>query len=241
MNENLLLDKTVAIIGGTSGIGRGAAEAAAAAGARVSIAGRDQAKAERVAREIGSNVVGYAVDVIETHSIAAFISKHERVDHLFFTAAGGKFGAFANQTISEAKSDFEGHFWGSYAAAQAALPLMPEQGSITFLSGGYTVRPQPGRTMVAVAQSAVEGLMRALAVELAPIRVNVISPGLIDTPLWGGMDDASRNEFFNTEAQRLPARRIGQPSDVGEAFLYLATQGYTTGTVLSLNGGWTLV
>ncbi|MEM9160763.1 MAG: SDR family oxidoreductase, partial [Verrucomicrobiota bacterium] len=188
-----------------------------------------------------SNVVGHTVDAADIDSVVAFVSKHERVDHLFFTAASGELGTFENQTISEAKLYFERYFWGSYAAARTALPLMPEQGSITFLSGGYAVRPQAGRTMVAVAQSAIEGLMRALAVELAPIRVNVISPGLIDTPLWGGMDEATRNELFNTEAQRLPARRIGQPSDVGQAFLYLATQGYTTGTVLSLNGGWNLV
>ena len=229
------------IIGGTSGIGRGAAEAAAAAGARVSIAGRDEAKAQRVAQDIGPNVVGHAVDAAQTASVEALVNRHQRVDHLFFTAANGPLGPFAEQSLEEAKHYLDGHFWGSYVAARAVLPLMPPEGSITFLSGGYTLRPQPGRTMIGVAQAAIEGLMRTLAVELAPIRVNVLAPGLIETPLWDGMDAQLRRDFFAAEAQHLPARRIGQPFDVGEAFIYLATQGYTTGTVLSLNGGWALV
>ena len=241
MNISLLQDQTVIIIGGTSGIGRGAAEAAAAAGARVSIAGRDEAKAQRVAQEIGLNVVGYAVDATQSASIEALINRHQRVDHIFFTAANGPLSPFAEQSLEEAKHYLDGHFWGSYVAARAALPLMPPDGTITFLSGGYTLRPQPGRTMIAVAQAAIEGLMRTLAVELAPIRVNVLSPGIIETPLWSGMDEKARRDFFAAEAQRLPARRIGQPSDIGEAFTYLATQGYTTGTVLSINGGWALV
>ena len=238
---NQLADKRVVIIGGSSGIGLGAARAAIAAGATVTIAGSNAQKADAVAAELGPTATGAQVDVRDARSIQTLFDGLGGLDHLFFTAAPGKTGAFLELPLDDARRYLDGHFWGSYIAAKSAAPRLRSGGSITFLSGGYNRRPHPGTAMVCASQSAIEGLARALAVELSPTRVNVIVPGVIDTPLWNVMSEKDKQSFFSTQAVALPAKRVGTPQDIGNAFVFLASETFITGSMLEVNGGFFLV
>ncbi len=109
----------------------------------------------------------------------------------------------------------ESKFWGAYRIARAAR--ITERGSLTLISGTFSERPSATSVLQGAINAALEGLARGLALELSPIRVNTVSPGLIDTPIWSGMDDAARKAWFARVAESLPAKTAGQPSDVANA------------------------
>ncbi|GAB4460088.1 MAG: SDR family oxidoreductase [Armatimonadaceae bacterium] len=224
------------IIGGSSGMGLGAARAAAAQGASVILGGHSPEKVEAAAAEIGDGATGYVVDVTQEDAIREFFDRMEHLDHLMVTAAPGSTGKFREQSPQDARSYMEGKFWTAYICAWYAAPKMPPTGSMVFISGGFSRRPKPGTAVVAASQSATEALARALSVELAPIRANTILPGTVDTDLWDYMEDDERQQFLK-EAAQIPAGRVGTPVDIGHAAVFLMTNGFITGTVLELDGG----
>jgi NAD(P)-dependent dehydrogenase (short-subunit alcohol dehydrogenase family) len=130
---------------------------------------------------------------------------------------------------------------GPWLVAKHAAPGLAADGSITFTSGIAAYRPGPGGTMIASANGALEALARALALELAPIRVNVVSPGWIDTPIWDTLAGTGKAERLAGMAARLPVGRIGQPVDVANAFMALIRNGFVTGTTVHVDGGHRLV
>jgi NAD(P)-dependent dehydrogenase (short-subunit alcohol dehydrogenase family) len=134
----------------------------------------------------------------------------------------------------------DGKYWSTYRVTYHAIPCMPEDGSVTFLSGGLAIKPSPGTTVVSSAFAAVETLAKALAVELSPRRFNTIRPGTIATDLWSFKSDDEREQFYQQAAEAVPAKRIGQPIDIGHAVVFLMTNSFVTGTVLEVNGGWSL-
>lgn len=158
---------------------------------------------------------------------------------LLLLVRSGSRGEFLKQSINDARKYMDGKFWGSYTCAYYAAAKI-SQGSITFLSGGLSRRPEIGSSMVTASQAAVEGLAKALAVELAPIRVNTIIPGAIDTEMWDFLSEEER-EKFRQQAAEVPARRIGQAEDVGKAAVFLMTNSFITGTVIEVNGGQFLI
>jgi NAD(P)-dependent dehydrogenase (short-subunit alcohol dehydrogenase family) len=135
----------------------------------------------------------------------------------------------------------DGKFFGSWACARYAAPVLAAGGSITFLSGGLAVRPEAGTTMITAAFAAVEALGRALAVELAPTRVNTIRPGFIDSPMWNFLGESEREEMREERRASLPVRRVGEVEDIGQAAVFLMTSPYVTGAVLEVNGGQLLI
>jgi NAD(P)-dependent dehydrogenase (short-subunit alcohol dehydrogenase family) len=126
---------------------------------------------------------------------------------------------------------------GNILLSRAALPYLNNESSITLTSGVYGVRPPKGATTLAAINSATEGLVRGLSIDLAPIRVNIVSPGIVDTPIYARMPDDQRQELFNGIAQQLPVGRIAQPQDIAESYVYLAKNGFTTGTAVLIDGG----
>jgi NAD(P)-dependent dehydrogenase (short-subunit alcohol dehydrogenase family) len=137
---------------------------------------------------------------------------------------------------------FDSKFWGPYQAAKAALPYLKSTGSITFYSGAYSQMPKtPGASVAASINSAVEGLSRALAVELAPIRVNTITPGVVDTELFVnmGMDKIQCESFFKEVTASQAIKRPAQPEEIAIAALYLMTNTYSTANTLFVDGGLT--
>lgn len=230
--------QTVVIVGGSSGMGLGAAQVAAKAGASVIIASHSQEKMDAAISKI-DGIKGIQVDILNEQSIQQLFEQVGQLNHLFVTAAPGSRGEFLKQSINDARKYMDGKFWGSYTCAYYAAAKI-SQGSITFLSGGLSRRPEIGSSMVTASQAAVEGLAKALAVELAPIRVNTIMPGAIDTEMWDFLSEEER-EKFRQQAAEVPAGRIGQAEDIGKAAVFLMTNSFITGTLIEVNGGQFLI
>lgn len=240
---NSLSGKTVVVVGGSSGMGLGAAQVAATSGADVVITSHSADKLDQALATIHPSegtTKAEIIDVLDEDSIQACFERIGVFDHLFITASPGATGNFLEQSVEEAKSYMEGKYWSTYRVTYHAIPRMPEDGSVTFLSGGLAIKPSQGTTVVSSAFAAVETLAKALAVELSPRRFNTIRPGTIKTDLWSYMSEDERQEFYRKEAERVPAQRLGQPTDIGYAAVFLMSNPFVTGTVLEINGGWHL-
>lgn len=236
-----LKGKRVVILGGTSGIGLATAKAFLDQSAQVIIASRSVSKLNEAKQALGGNVEGIEIDFRSEEKAAEFFTRVGKFDHLAVTAGEGAMGHFSELPVASAKEAFDSKFWGQYITVRSALPYLNNESSITLTSGVYGVRPPQGATTLAAINSAIEGLVRGLSVDLAPIRVNVVSPGIVDTPLYAGMPDDQRQALFNDIAQQLPVGRIAKPDDIAETYVYLAKNGFTTGTAVLIDGGARLV
>jgi NAD(P)-dependent dehydrogenase (short-subunit alcohol dehydrogenase family) len=230
-----LEDKRVLVVGGSSGIGLATARAAANAGAAVTIAARSETRLAAAVAAIGHRATGRRLDAGDDASVDAFFADGDEWDHVVATAGKGGRGRLAEVAMPDALAAMNGKFWAYYRIARAAR--IAPSGSLTFISGTLGHKPAPGAALVSAINAAIEGLTRGLAIDLSPVRVNAISPGVIDTPLWDRLSETERKALFDRAAATLPARRIGQPEDVAQAILFLMTNPFATGTVLHLEGG----
>lgn len=229
-----LSGQTLCVVGGTAGIGLALARLAVAQGALVTIAGRTLAKADRVAAEIGPEVGAGALDILDERSIDTFFAQLGPVDHLAVTAAQVRGGPFRDGDLAHARASFEGKFWAQYLCARRA----EVRRSILLCSGILSRRPWPGTAALAAVNGAVEALGRALAVELAPVRVNVLSPGFVrGTEAYDAMPAEAREGMFAGAAAKLPAGIVGDPDSVAGPALALIASPYATGVVLDVDGG----
>jgi NAD(P)-dependent dehydrogenase (short-subunit alcohol dehydrogenase family) len=140
----------------------------------------------------------------------------------------------------QARADFDSKFWGQYYAAKYGAPKMRPSGSIIFFAGIWSQRPAGGYSAIAAINSAIEGLGRALAGELAPIRVNIVSPGLLDTPIYAGLPEAQRTTMFAAFAAAVPVKRVGRPEDIAQTVFYLMSNSFTSGSTFYVDAGYTL-
>jgi NAD(P)-dependent dehydrogenase (short-subunit alcohol dehydrogenase family) len=235
--------KRVVIIGGSSGIGLETARLALAEGALVTIAGRSEERLRRASESFSpgrERVRCVVADLSEESSIRSLFAGESRVDHVFVPAGelrpGG--GDLLTCELHGLRSILEVRILGVTHVVRQARPKM-EGGSITLMSGLYSTRPAAGGGMAAAAVAAVEGMTRGLALDLAPIRVNAVAPGLIDTPLWDSF--GAQREAILARGAKLPVGRIGRPDEVAAAVIFLMTNGFVTGTVLPIDGGGGLV
>ena len=229
-----LNSKRVLVIGGSSGIGMAVAAAALAEGAAVTIAGRTE---ERLAQASGTlgNVRAVQLDTAAADGLAAFFETEEAFDHILVSAAQTPTGPVRRLGVADARAAMDSKFWGAYAVARVAK--IADGGSLTFVSGFLAERPSASSVLQGAINAALEALARGLALELAPVRVNTISPGLIDTPLWSKMDEEARKALFAKVGASLPAGRVGVPEDIANAAIYLMTTGFATGSVVRVDGG----
>src|SRR3984957_11526444 len=240
----MLLDgKRVVIIGGSSGIGLETARQALAQGALVPIAGRSEERLRRATESISprdDRLRSTVADLSDESSIRSLFATEARVDHVFVPAGELRPGGAdaLKCDIDGLRSILEVRLLGVAHVVRQAKPKM-EGGSITLMSGLYSTRPAAGGAMAAAAVAGVEGATRALALDLAPIRVNAVAPGLIETPLWDAF--GAHREAFVARAAKLPVGRIGRPEEVAAAVIFLMTNGFVTGTVLPIDGGGGLV
>ncbi|WKE65626.1 SDR family oxidoreductase [Gallaecimonas kandeliae] len=231
----------VVIVGGSSGLGLAAAAAAKARGAEVTLVGRTPAKLDVAATRIGGARTAVA-DIADRNSVEAVFGNLARVDHLVITAGGLQLGRLAESDPDWLLEEVQQRIAGPLYAIKAALPLMPPTGSIVLTGGQFSDRPPGnGESVIAAAVRGVEALARSLALELRPIRVNVIAPGLIDTPLFDVFGPEGRASVFRETAQKLPVGRTGRPEEVGEGIAFLLGNGYMNGEVLHIDGGGRLV
>lgn len=230
-----LANQRVLVVGGSSGIGLAVAEQAAAAGAAVTIASRSADKLAEAASRIGQGVRTAAIDTADEAGIDAFFAANEAWDHIVISAAQTPSGPVRKLSLDDAKRAMESKFWGAYRIARAAK--LAERGSLTFISGFLSERPSASSVLQGAINAALESLARGLALELSPARVNTVSPGLIDTPLWSKMDETNRNAMFERVAGSLPAKTVGKPSDIANAVLFLMTTPFATGSTVRVDGG----
>lgn len=236
MSASPLAGKTVVVVGGSSGLGLAVAGAALHEGAGVVVA---SSSAERVARAVeglGQGARGLAVNVRDEADLQRVFGEIGAFDHLVYTAgdwsrAGA--GTLKDLDLASAAEAFAVRFWGALAAVKQALPHLDPAGSITLTDGLRAHRPTAGAAVSTAMLGGVEHLGRALAVDLAPRRVNVVCPGLILTDRNRRLPEAVIKAF----ADATPLGRAGEPAEVAEAYLYLMRASYVTGQVLMVEGG----
>lgn len=239
-----LSGQSVVVIGGSSGIGFAVAKGALADGAAVTIGSSNPQNVEAAVDRLGAGSAGHAVDVKTETDVASFFEKVGRLDHLVFTAGdwGGRGArAITDTNFGDAHKLFDVRFWGALTAIKYATPRMPQNGSITLTNGMIAHRPRKGTPISTAMAGALEHLTRGLAVDLAPIRVNAVCPAAIRTDVWNSVPEADREARFAEMTRRQPVARIGEPAEVAEAYLYLMRGGYTTGQVLLVDGGTSVV
>jgi NAD(P)-dependent dehydrogenase (short-subunit alcohol dehydrogenase family) len=228
-----LTGRRVLVVGAAGGIGKATAEAFSAAGAQVTAAGRTRATVDAVVRSIGDDAV--QLDVLDNDQIEAFFSDRAPFDHVVVTAASTIAGSVAGLSLHNAKAAMESKFWGAYRIARAAK--VNAGGSITLVSGLLSQRPSATSVLQGSINAAIEALARGLALERAPVRVNAVSPGLIDTPLHDRMPAEARDKLYERMRTMLPARRMGQAQDVAQAIVFVAANAFVTGSTLNVDGG----
>ncbi|EKM59337.1 uncharacterized protein PHACADRAFT_249763 [Phanerochaete carnosa HHB-10118-sp] len=249
-----LIGKTVVVVGGTSGIGYGVAKASLLSqAARVVVVGTTKEKAERTVQRLHADIAAETAsapagtlpsingtitpDALDAHdltSVSAFCERVGEVDHLVWTSGDALRTGFP-QNLDENRDIFDVRFWGAAQAAQS-IKIRPG-GSITLTIGAAIARPRKGWSLVVSIIGAVDALVRGLAVDLAPVRVNVVCPGIVDTELWKDMNTATKQGMFEAAAKSLPVGHVGSPEEIAEAYLFLMKCGFITGQRIEVDGG----
>jgi NAD(P)-dependent dehydrogenase (short-subunit alcohol dehydrogenase family) len=230
------------IVGGSSGIGLATARAATDEGAEVVVASSRKASIDRALRELDGNVTGYTLDVLNREAVVTFFNELGPFDHLAYTAGEPlTLMPLDGMDIDEARDFFQIRFFGALTVVSAGAPHIRPGGSITLTSGSARTRPGAGWSLGASISGAVTSLTKALAVELAPIRVNCVEPGIVRSPLWSGMSEVDQQQMFEQQADVVPVGRVGEVDDVARAFLYAMTQTFSSGASIPVDGGALLV
>jgi NAD(P)-dependent dehydrogenase (short-subunit alcohol dehydrogenase family) len=232
----------VLIAGGSSGIGLSTAELLIECGAEVVINGRDRSKLDSARRQLGLQATIAAFDAADSEDRARTLADIGKIDHLVVALSGGKgAGPFAQVTQTDLRSGFDAKFWLHFLLAQESLPYLNQSGSITFVSAISARAANPGTAGLSAINSAIEGLVKPLAVELKPRRVNAVSPGVIDTPWWNWMGEEQKRSAFDRFSAATPVGRVGRPEDIAQSIVFLIGNSFMTGCVLECDGGLRLV
>jgi len=237
MNPFSLENQHILIVGGSSGMGLATARMSVALGATVVLASHDEKKLNDSVNSLGPSASAVLVDVTKEESIKALVKKIQAIDHLFITAGPGGRSGFLENPIDDARDYLNGKFWSAYALTREIIRKIRKDGSVTYISGGLSLRPEKGSTAATVAQHAVEGLAKALAVELSPLRFNVIRPGMIDTDLWDFVEEKERNEMFDEAISKTPSKRVGKGEDIAKAAIHFMVNTFANALVMDIDGG----
>lgn len=240
--ENGFENQRVVIVGGSSGIGLAVAEQAAARGAKVVITSSNAERVHKAVKSIGGEAQGEAVDVSDERAVEHFFTKLGAFDHLVFTAGDSlHVHNLAATDLKQARRAFELRYWSALAAVKYGSPQIRKGGSVVLTTGVAGRRPHKGWVVAASVCGTIEALTRALAIELAPIRVNAVSPGVVRTNLWQSMNAVDRESLYENVGKSLPVGRVGEAHDVAKAYLFLMEEGFATGQTVVVDGGTVLV
>lgn len=224
----------IAVFGGSSGIGLATAKAVKALGGLVTIASRTPDRLREAAAAIGDAATA-AVDVRDAEAVKRFFAERDPFHHIVVSAAELTAGSLRQSSLAEARAAVESKLWGAVHVAHAAR-ILPG-GSLTLVSGMIGTRPSGAATMLSAINAALDALAKALATEMAPVRVNCVSPGRIETPWWDFLPEAERLGLFQRTAAGLPIRRIGRPEEIAAQIVHMMVNGFMTGSVVLVDGG----
>ncbi|GAA6621451.1 SDR family oxidoreductase [Scytonema sp. NUACC26] len=231
-----LENQNIVIIGGSSGVGLAVAKLVAAAGAKLTLASRSRDRLEKAAHEINSDVQIGIINTLDENSVKDFFANLNDIDHLLNFAGDSMGGGVLTTDIATARNAMESKFWGQFYVGRYGGPRIKSSGgSLTFTSGSG---PRPHQAIATVAANAgVSLLAESLAKELAPVRVNVVAPYYIDSPMWAGMVDEERQQLFERVGKQLPIGRVATIDDVAPIYLHVLQSSYITGITIPVNGG----
>ncbi len=238
---NGLHNKRVVILGGSSGIGLAVAEQAASQGAKLVIASSNAERVQKAIESLGGNAQGHTLDLSDEQAVETLFAKLGAFDHLVFTAGDSlHLHNLATTDLKQARRAFELRYWAALAAVKYGSKNISKGGSVVLTTGVAGQRPQKGWVVAASVCGTIDALTRALAVELAPIRVNAVSPGVVRTNLWQSMSAAEREQMYESVGKSLPVGRVGEPHDIAQAYVFLMQEGFGTGQILVVDGGTVL-
>jgi NAD(P)-dependent dehydrogenase (short-subunit alcohol dehydrogenase family) len=237
-----LRNKRVVVLGGSSGIGFAVAEQASTEGAEIVIASSNPERVQKAVEKLEGNAQGHALDLSDESAVENFFANLGAFDHLVFTAGDQlHLNDLAATDLQQARRAFELRYWAALAAVKYGSKNIRKGGSIVLTTGIAGQRPRKGWVIAASVCGTIEALTRALAVELAPIRVNAVSPGMVRTNLWQSMTATERDGLFESVGNSLPVGRVGEPHDIAQAYLFLMQEEFSTGQILVVDGGTVLV
>jgi NAD(P)-dependent dehydrogenase (short-subunit alcohol dehydrogenase family) len=240
--ESGLRNKRVVVLGGSSGIGLAVAQQASEQGAELVIVSSNAQRNREAVKSLEGKAEGYALDLMDERAIQAFFEKLGSFDHLVFTAGDTlHLNELAAMDLKNARKAFELRYWAALAAVKYGSPHIRTGGSVVLTTGIAGQRPYKGWVVAASVCGTVEALTRALAVELAPLRVNAVSPGVVRTNLWQNMTEQEREAMYENIGRKLLVGRAGEASDIARVYLFLMQEGYSTGQVVVVDGGAVLV
>lgn len=230
--------KTIAVVGGASGIGRATAELAASLGASVIMSSRNESKLRAAAEQIDGEVRWSALDMTDEQSVAKWKDSLPEIDYLVISASSAAHGPFATAEMAPLRAMFDAKFFGPYLTARDALPKKKPGGAIMLFSGVLSRRPGENCAGLGAVNGAVEALTRTMALELGPdIRVNCMSPGMVRSEAYDAVPEEAREAMYRDTGASLPVGRVGMPSEIAQAVLASLSNGYLTGQVLDVDGG----
>ncbi len=234
-----LSGKNVLVIGGSSGIGYATAAGALAEGAKVTIASRSEEKLRAAQASLQGRVQARRLDLGDTAEVDAFFDASPVYDHIVVSGAAFKIGTVRDLGLEDAYAAMNVKFWGAYRVARKAS--VAPGGSFVFVSGFLSRRPKPNMVLIGAINAALEALAQGLALEMAPVRFNVVSPGVIDTPTRAAMPAEARKTLLENVAKALPVKRVGQAEDCADQILLMLRNTFMTGSVVYVDGGGLLV
>jgi NAD(P)-dependent dehydrogenase (short-subunit alcohol dehydrogenase family) len=238
MNEQSLAGRHAAVLGGSAGVGLETARLLLACGARVTIGGRDPDRLAEAAASLGSGAAGLRADATQPGELREFFAQAGPVTDLVITVTSrGGAGPAADLAEADLGAAFAGKTIPHLNAVALALPTLADDGSITLVTAGSANSAQPGTVGLAAVNGALEAAVPPLAAELAPRRVNAVSPGVIETGWWDALPEDARQDALKSSASRALVRRNGRPHDVAQAIVALVENSFITGVVLPCDGG----
>ena len=241
-NHSELSGKRIVVLGGSSGIGLAVAQQAATQGATAIIASSNADRVKQAVATLGAKAEGHAFDLSNENDIKNFFQKVGDFDHLVFTAGDTlQLNELVETDLTKARRAFELRYWAVLAAVKHASKYIRKGGSISLTTGVAGERPHKGWTLAASVCGAIVSLTRALAVELAPIRVNAVSPGVVRTNLWQNLSERERDDMYESVGNSLLVGRVGEAWEIARAYLFLMQEGYSTGQTVVVDGGAVLV
>lgn len=228
----------VVIVGGSSGIGLSTAALLLGKGYKVTITGRNAERLEAAKKTLTGDLLTHTMDATDFDALPEVFDRIGAFDHLVVALGSAKGGGpFGSVAIADVKAGFEEKVYAQFATAQAAQRSLRKDGSLTFISAVSGQAAVPGTAGIGAANAAIAALVPILAAELRPLRVNAVSPGVVDTPWWNFLSDDQKASAFADYAAQTPVGRVGQPMDIADAIAFLIANTFISGQILICDGG----